>query len=133
MTRASVDFQEEKPTPGDDNAIATAIWRMSLYDIGRTYRNQKPKTAAYTMDPIKDRIILADASGGAVTIILPAAAEADETEYTVVATDVSGGAVTVNSLSGNINGNPSVLITLQYHSITVVSDLTNYFRTDIHF
>ncbi len=113
--------------------LQRAVAEISEYRLDRIFRNVKTKTAAYTMDPELDRVILVDASGGPVTITLPDAAEADYTEYVIVAIDTNAGgnAVTVDTVAGNINGGGSVSTTTQYGSFRTVSDGANYFRTDI--
>ena len=130
MGRPNVHIQEQKPRPGDERAIAQAIWELSTYPIERAYRGVKTVTAAYTMDPVRDRVILADGSAGAFQVTIPSAAEADHVEYTVVAIDVTGN-ITVAATSGNINGAANVVLGTQYLTITVVSDGSNYFRTDL--
>jgi len=109
--------------------MAQSIHELSQYPIHRAYRDVKTKSAAYTLDPELDRVILAS---GSTTITLPDAANADFVEYTVVKTDAGGTTVTVDTIAGNINGAASVGITTQYQSITVASDGSNYFRTDIN-
>jgi len=133
MARPQVEIDEQKPAIGDAAATAQSVWELSRaasLGASRSMRDAKTKTAAYTMDPVLDRVILADATGGAFTVTLPDAGEADHTEYTVVATVVSGGNVTVATVAGNINGAATVVLGTQYHGVTVASDGSNYFRTD---
>jgi hypothetical protein len=53
-----VELPERKPMPDDAADIARSIWDISSYPIHRAYQDVKLKTAAYTMDPVLDRIIL---------------------------------------------------------------------------
>jgi len=130
VARPDIEFPERKPAPDDASDMARSIWDISSYPIHRVYKDVKTKTAAYTMDPVLDRIILADATAAGFIVTLPDAAEADYVEYTVVATVVSGGNVTVATGGGNINGGAAVVLGTQYHSVKVASDGTNYYRTD---
>jgi hypothetical protein len=135
VPRPPVDFEEQKPRPDDPADMANAIWELSNYPVGRAYVDVKTKTADYTMDPLLDRVILADGTGGAVLITLPAAADADFVRYTVVAIDVSGGNVSVldgglANILGVTNGSPGLTMATAGLSITVVSDGTNYHRVD---
>ena len=134
MPRPDVDILEQVVHKGNSRAIVRAIRELSIYPIHRVYRDVKTKSAAYTMDPVLDRIILVDASGGAVTITLPDAPDADYTEYVIVAIDTDSGAnaVTVATAgSSTINGASTVATSTQYISIRVASNGVNYFRTDI--
>ena len=132
MPRPPIDTQEYKIQPDDKAGIAKAINELSLLlslQSNRLARDAKTKTASYTMDPLSDRVILAS---GTITITLPDAAEADHTEYTVV--NIGSGVITVATIgSGTINGLTTLGITLQYNGVTVSSDGTNYYRTDIAF
>lgn len=97
----------------------------------RAMRDVKTKTADYTMDPLSDRVILVDTSSaaGTVTITLPDPDEADHCVYTVVTIDATRN-VTVDGGSGNINGAATAALNTLYDALNVVSDGTNYFRTD---
>ncbi len=130
MSRPDVEFPRHRPKAGDNRSIARAISEISLYPIERLYSTPKTVTAAYTLVVGEDRTIFADATGGAFTVTLPAAADADYVAYTVVATVVSGGNVTVATGGGNINGAATVVLSTQYHSVQAESDGSNYFRTD---
>ena len=133
MPRPWKEFFEQKPSPDDPEAMAQSIAELSQYTIARLYIDVKAKTATYTMDPIRDRYILADATGGAFTVKFPDATEADYIPYCVKRTNGGGNAVTVDTVAGNIDGGGSIAITTQYLSITAVSDGTNWWRIDKHF
>ena len=130
MARPPVDIRERKPRPEDAGDIAKAVWELSRETnegLNRAARDAKPKTSSYTMDPLRDRIILAD---GTITITLPDAAEADHTEYTVVRTGAAG-TVTVDTGGGDINGAATVSLSSQFDTVTVASNGSDYFRTDL--
>jgi hypothetical protein len=136
MSRPDTDLPLQYPHPDDPDSIIQAIQELSSYQIHRTYRDVKTKTANYTMDPVLDRIILADGTSNTVLITLPSAAEADYTEYVVKAIDITS-AVTVNTVATDgtldgvdINATP-VTLNPVYNSIRVCSDGTNWFRTDV--
>ncbi|RLG33703.1 hypothetical protein DRN97_04360 [Methanosarcinales archaeon] len=71
-----------------------------------------------------NRIVLADASGGAITITLPSP-QADAI-VNVKKIDSSENAVTIDGAGANIDGNASIQITTQYESYTLVSDGSNW-------
>ena len=86
-------------------------------------RTVTSKTANYTA---ADReIVLANATGGAFTVTLPAATSG--ALVTVKKTDGSAYGVAVAPASGTIDGAGSLLISAQYDSYDVVSDGTNWF------
>jgi len=82
------------------------------------------KTANYTALST-DGIILADASSGAFTITLPAVAVGES--LIVKKIDSSVNYVTVSPASGTIDGDASVIIGVQWRSLTFVSNGTNWF------
>jgi len=71
-----------------------------------------------------NRIVLADASGGAITVTLPSP-QADAI-VNVKKIDSSENAVTIDGAGANIDGNASIQITTQYESYTLVSDGSNW-------
>jgi hypothetical protein len=89
------DFPELFPSPDSPREMAEGISELSRFRIARAFTHVVTVTAAYTIDAERDRIVLADATGGAFAVTLPAAANSDAAFYGVKAIDVSGGAVTV--------------------------------------
>jgi hypothetical protein len=84
------------------------------------------KTATYTA--ANEEVILCDATGGAFTINLPAAASSAERVYCIKKTDSSANAVTVDgNASETIDGALTQSIAVQYSSITIVCDGTSWF------
>jgi len=69
-------------------------------------------------------VVLVDASGGAVTITLPSPSSGAVVNVKKV--DSSTNAVTIDGGGANIDGQPSIQITTQYESYTLVSDGTNW-------
>jgi len=81
------------------------------------------QTADYTAS--NGDVVLADASGGAITITLPSPSANAWVE--VKKTDSSANAVTVDGGGNNIDGSASFDITTQYESYTMVSDGSSWF------
>ena len=74
------------------------------------------------------RTVLANATAGAITVTLPDATTTFNF-YTLKKTDSQATAVTVNtsSVSQTIDGGSSAVISVQYVSVTVVSNGSNWF------
>lgn len=76
---------------------------------------------------VDDSIILADASGGAYTVDLPAAANYTNKKFLIKKTDSSANAVTVDGNgSETIDGATTVALASQYDFIEIVSDGTEW-------
>jgi len=86
-------------------------------------RNVTSQSADYTASD--GDVVLADASGGAITITLPSPSANAWVE--VKKTDSSTNAVTVDGGGNNIDGAASFDITTQYESYTMVSDGSSWF------
>ncbi len=84
------------------------------------------KTAAYTaLDT--DHVILCDASTGAFTITLPAAAGRTGRMYYIKKIDSSANAVTIDgNASETIDGGLTAVLTVQFESVTIVCDGSNW-------
>ena len=83
-------------------------------------------TAAYTFKP-NDRVILADATGGAFTVTLPSAVtRRNQQPLTVKRLNGGGNAVTVGSAGGLIDGASTYDLTAQYETISLVSNGTDW-------
>jgi hypothetical protein len=121
------DFPELFPSPDSPREMAEGISELSRFRIARAFTHVVTVTAAYTIDAERDRIVLADATGGAFAVTLPAAANSDAAFYGVKAIDVSGGAVTVDGDGAEtIDGAASVVLVTQYQSVFVMSDGTQW-------
>lgn len=84
------------------------------------------KTSSYTALPT-DFLILADSSGGAVTITLPAVLAGAERIYCIKAVNVGANPVTVATAdSATIDGASTYELTTQYDQIVVQCDDTNW-------
>jgi len=70
-------------------------------------------------------VVLADASINAINMTLPAPLAGQV--ITIKRTNINANTVTITPPSGTIDGAASKVLTLQYQSITVVCDGTNYF------
>lgn len=71
-----------------------------------------------------ENVSLADASGGSITLTLPA--HASGRQVTVKKTDATANTVTVTGATGNIDGASNVVLYSEDESVTVISDGTNW-------
>lgn len=130
------DFPERFPSPDSPREMAEAISEISRFRLHRAFRNIITVAADYTIEAEWDRVILVDASGGAVVVTLPAAANADATEYVIKALDVTGGNVSVTPLATEeIDGagaGVAYVLAVQYHLVRVASDGTAWWVTGRH-
>lgn len=87
-------------------------------------QNVTSQSSNYTASEVD--IVLADASGGSITITLPS--PSTDIDITVKKTDSSSNAVDIATPgSETIDGSSSLSITSQYTSRTITSDGSNYF------
>jgi len=94
----------------------------------RTLTAQSVQSISSNTTASAQNVLLADASGSALTVTLPS--PSTDVDVTVKKTDSSGNAVTIATPGGQtIDGQSSIGITAQYASRTVVSDGNNYFIT----
>ncbi|MCX5365970.1 hypothetical protein OG864_45550 [Streptomyces sp. NBC_00124] len=92
---------------------------------GQAGSDVRTVTGTLTARPI-DRILRADASGGAVTVNLPSAAP-NLVEYTIIKADATGNTVTVDPAgSETINGAATRVLSAQWETVTLRSDGTNW-------
>jgi hypothetical protein len=92
---------------------------------GQTASESRTVSGAVTVRPI-DRVLKADASGGAVTVNLPSAAPNPVT-YSVIKSDATGNTVTVDPAgSETINGAATRVLSAQWETVTLKSDGTNW-------
>lgn len=70
---------------------------------------------------LDDDAVFVDATAGAIAITLPDVRRASARRFYVKKTDASANAVTVGS-SANIDGAATYALTVQYQSVTVLSD-----------
>lgn len=85
------------------------------------------KTTNHTLTA-NDTVILGDASGGNVVITMPLASIASGYRFCIKKTDSSANNVIIDrSGSDTIDGSNSATITVQYASVTVVSDGSNWY------
>jgi hypothetical protein len=94
---------------------------------GEVTFNTTTKTANYTA-ATSDTVILTDAASGNVTITLPTASSASGYRFFIKRIDNSANSVSVQrSGSDTIDGGTSQTINLQYASMTVVSNGSNWY------
>lgn len=99
----------------------------SLGSVGAK-ANNPVRTAAYTADAT-DFLVLCNASGGAFTVTLPAAAAAAGRIYTIKKIDSSANAVTVDGAGAEtIDGAATRNLAAQYDALLIQSDGSNWHR-----
>lgn len=111
--------------PDPDEQLTADEWDNHVGDQkNRGYNDLTTQTGDYTAGP--QEIVLADASGGALTVTLPA--PESSAVVTVKKTDGSANAVTVATPnSETIDGQSSLTITGQNISREIASDGSNYY------
>jgi hypothetical protein len=106
--------------------IGTWAPNASLNIVGSIAVTTVSKNSAYTATAM-DHVILVDASGGAVTITLPAAAASSGRMYQIKKTDSSTNALTIKgNAAETIDGTNTISTTTQYQSYTLVCDGTQW-------
>lgn len=114
----------QRPQIADDEKLSATEWNNHVTDQeNRGYNDLSTVTADYTASP--QEIVLVDASGGAVTVTLPA----PESAAGVVVKKIDGSANVVTVATpgaGTIDGDTSRSISAQYVSREITSDGTNY-------
>ncbi len=108
----------EQPLTADSVAEEIGLAGTSMW----LPMNTASVTAAYTVSG-HDRIILADATGGAFTVTLPdATLRKNQQPISVKRMNAGGNAVTVGAVAGTIDGAATQAIAAQYTVLTFISD-----------
>lgn len=127
MASSAIQPDEQSPREESLRSIVYSIKEMNRFRYSRYARHLVTVTAAYDIETEEDRVVLADATAGALNVTLPAAANADETEYVIKKVDVSVNAVTlVTPGAETIDGAATFVLTSQFDAVRVASDGTNY-------
>jgi len=116
---------ESRPDVPDDKKLTAAEWNaMTADQQARGYDTVATVTADHTA--VTQSLVLADASGGPVTVTLPGPTSA--TVVTVKKIDSSANAVTIATPgSETIDGDSNRTLTAQWVAREVASDGTNYY------
>lgn len=94
-------------------------------EFGEQFVSVVTKTTTYVVT-LLDHVILCDASGGTFTVTLPTAASG-KIVYHIKKIDSSGNIVTIDGNgSETIDGSLTALLSIQYESFMLVSDLSNW-------
>ncbi len=114
-----------------DNAgnVGIAVTPTSRLDVNASVGlgNIQTISATTTLDDT-DAVVLVNASGGAVTVNLPAAAGVTRRSYVIKKTDSSGNVVTVDASGAEtIDGTTTRTLASQFDSLTIVCDGTAWF------
>ncbi|MCX5335490.1 hypothetical protein [Streptomyces sp. NBC_00140] len=92
---------------------------------GQAASDVRTVTGTLTARPI-DRVLKADASGGAVTVNLPSASP-NLVTYTIIKADATGNTVTIDPAGGEtINGSATRVLSAQWETVALRSDGTNW-------
>jgi hypothetical protein len=99
-------------------------WNI-LYATTRNVQSVRTITANYTVTS-QDSVILVDASGGSVTITVPALLSG--TTIVIKKKDLSSNAVVLQSsvIGATFDGQSSLSITIDYNSVSVITDGANW-------
>lgn len=99
--------------------------KITAGNASKSFIETTPKTGNYTLSS-SDRIILVDATSGAISIFVPAASGNQGIVWTVKKVDSSGNAVTIDpDASETIDGASTFALTEANQSISFTSDGTN--------
>lgn len=111
---------EELPDPANPLSIVEAISRLSRFS---TAMDIQRVTAAYQMQTLDD-LIIADATGGAFAVTLPAVVDAQSKFYMVKRLNAGANAVTVVGRNAEpVDGNAAgAALGAQYASVMVFPD-----------
>lgn len=102
------------------------IASREINNLLRAKKNIITKTAAYTLVE-GDDVTLGNATGAAFTVTLPKAALFSGRQFIVKKTDASANAVTIDGDgTETIDGAATVALAVQYQSVTVLSDGSNW-------
>jgi hypothetical protein len=102
------------------------VTRAKLSTGAVSTNNYSSKTANYTLTS-DDDVVSVDATSGAITITLPAAASHTGREYFITKSDSSANEVTIDANGAEtINGSLTRKLALQYDSIKIVSNGNNW-------
>ncbi|MBK8696037.1 MAG: hypothetical protein IPN17_28195 [Deltaproteobacteria bacterium] len=114
------------PTDGQVYAwnAASSTFLPTTPSAGAAY-TVRTKTTTYTA--LAGDVLLCDASGGAFTVTLPAAATVSGSSISVKKSDASANAVTVDgNAAETIDGAATLALSTQYEAVTLWSDGTNW-------
>lgn len=100
------------------------VGRLDGADIAAGVKTIDDTDSPYTV-LATDAVLLVDAAGGTVDVLLSHQPQA----ITVKKIDVSANVVTVDGDGDDIDGAPDVTLAAQWESVTVVTDGTDYFIT----
>lgn len=132
MTRASAVAHTGTPyvastlTAAQIDALITAIDGKQALTGGPLSLATRAITGNRTLDAT-DYTILADATGGNITVTLPAAASHSGRVYNVKKTDSNANTVTLDgNASETIDGATTYALSAQYEALTIQSDGSNW-------
>lgn len=102
-------------------AVGTDEPNSRMHVNGSFATTTRNVTANYTAT-VNDRVLIADASAGNVTIQLPSLANINGREYIIKKIDASANSVTINAATGEtIDGQPTKAVAGQWGTVTLVA------------
>lgn len=112
--------------------IAGTPGRLGIFKTPHTIGNAMDSESIITVTgnytaSVNDSTILCDASSAAFTVTLPPAADVKTKKFNIKKIDISANTITADGNgSENIDDGATAIITMQYESITIQSDGSNY-------
>lgn len=110
---------------GSDGSLAMTAGNMTgLVNTGYTYTGVSSQSSSFTVNDASNTgtVYLCDASGGAITVTLPAAASSTGKRLVVKRTSASNNVVLDANSSETIDGATTKTITTQYGFLDIVCD-----------
>lgn len=125
-TLASITQEIVTARDGQESLIAK-LNAMTIGEGGGTILTIESKTETATITLPNDKLILCNATTGAIVINLPAAATVSAKRVTIKKTDDSINTVTADGDGAEtINGAATLVIEFQYSSVTLISNGTSW-------
>jgi hypothetical protein len=118
-----IELPISTPKPEDARSIAEAVTDLSRFRIQRLFLLPKAVSAAHTLAPEEERVLLVTTGASNLTVTLCPASSADAVEYVIKKVDSGAGFVVVaRAGSDTIDGATSVTLTTQYEVLRLCSD-----------
>ena len=123
-TKTQLRFREiEKQLRLSRGTVSSLEASSALTSLTRTTRDVSSSVTLLA----SDSVILADASGGAITLTLPNVSSATDLQLDIKKVDSSANAVTIDGFSTQtIDGATTQALNTQYDSLTVICDGTEW-------
>ena len=109
--------------------VATSMMATTFYgDLeGSVKESVQSINSTSTINLANGSQVLADASGGAITLTLPSAADCDGLVLKIKKQEGSSNVVTISAPAGSIDGESSIALESPYAAVNIISDGTDYY------